>query len=446
MLRRVLVFAAALCALPALAKDPELKFEKYRLPNGLAVILSEDHRLPQVSVNVWYHVGAANQTPGRSGFAHLFEHMMFSGTKHAPDPDAILEQIGASNMNGSTSFDRTNYYETVPSNELPTAIWLESERMGFLLPTLDEQKLKIQRDVVTNERHQRIDNVPYGPTQQRVCDLLYPLPHPYYECVIGDIQEIQSASLDDVRDFFRRYYGPNNASLVLVGDFDSATARRLIEKYFADIPRGPEVKKPDAKAPPVSSVVKETLQDRLAQLPRFQLVWNGLEPFDDDEPAGDVLSEVLAGGKTSRLYQLLILEKQVASNVDASNPALGLGGWIQIGATARPGHSPDELRALLQQAIDEVKRNGVGPEEVERAKLKIVAGQIRSIERGSARADLLNTYEMWLGDPGYLPRDLARYRAVTPQAVQEFARKYLPDDRRLELTTAPAGKRTASAP
>jgi len=446
LLRRVLVFAAALCALPALAKDPELKFEKYRLPNGLAVILSEDHRLPQVSVNVWYHVGAANQTPGRSGFAHLFEHMMFSGTKHAPDPDSILEQIGASNMNGSTSFDRTNYYETVPSNELPTAIWMESERMGFLLPTLDEQKLKIQRDVVTNERHQRIDNVPYGPTQQRVCDLLYPLPHPYYECVIGDIQEIQSASLDDVRDFFRRYYGPNNASLVLVGDFDSATARRLIEKYFADIPRGPEVKKPDAKAPPVSSVVKETLQDRLAQLPRFQLVWNGLEPFDDDEPAGDVLSEVLAGGKTSRLYQLLILEKQVASNVDASNPALGLGGWIQIGATARPGHSPDELRALLQQAIDEVKRNGVGPEEVERAKLKIVAGQIRSIERGSARADLLNTYEMWLGDPGYLPRDLARYRAVTPQAVQEFARKYLPDDRRLELTTAPAGKRTASAP
>jgi len=446
LLRRVLVFAAALCALPALAKDPELKFEKYRLPNGLAVILSEDHRLPQVSVNVWSQEKTANQTPGRSGFAHLFEHMMFSGTKHAPDPDSILEQIGASNMNGSTSFDRTNYYETVPSNELPTAIWMESERMGFLLPTLDEQKLKIQRDVVTNERHQRIDNVPYGPTQQRVCDLLYPLPHPYYECVIGDIQEIQSASLDDVRDFFRRYYGPNNASLVLVGDFDSATARRLIEKYFADIPRGPEVKKPDAKAPPVSSVVKETLQDRLAQLPRFQLVWNGLEPFDDDEPAGDVLSEVLAGGKTSRLYQLLILEKQVASNVDASNPALGLGGWIQIGATARPGHSPDELRALLQQAIDEVKRNGVGPEEVERAKLKIVAGQIRSIERGSARADLLNTYEMWLGDPGYLPRDLARYRAVTPQAVQEFARKYLPDDRRLELTTAPAGKRTASAP
>ena len=321
MFRRVLVLAAALFAIPARAADPDLKFEKYRLPNGLTIVLSEDHRLPQVSVNVWYHVGAANQTPGRSGFAHLFEHMMFSGSKHAKDPDAILEQIGASGMNGSTSFDRTNYYETVPSNELPTAIWLESERMGFLLPTLDEQKLKIQRDVVSNERHQRIDNVPYGPTQQRICDLLYPLPHPYYECVIGDIKEIQSASLDDVRDFFRRYYGPNNASLVLVGDFDPANAKRLIAKYFADIPRGPEVKKPDAKAKPVSSVVKETLPDRLAQLPRFQMVWNGLVPFHDDEPAGDVLSELLVGGKTSRLYQLLILEKQVASNVDATNPS-----------------------------------------------------------------------------------------------------------------------------
>src|SRR2546421_9262726 len=273
--RRVLALAAALCRIPARAADPDLKFEKYRLPNGLTIVLSEDHRLPQVSVNVWYHVGAANQTPGRSGFAHLFEHMMFSGSKHAKDPDAMLEQIGASGMNGSTSFDRTNYYETVPSNELPTAIWLESERMGFLLPTLDEQKLKIQRDVVSNERHQRIDNVPYGPTQQRVCDLLYPLPHPYYECVIGDIQEIQSASLDDVRDFFRRYYGPNNASLVLVGDFDPANAKRLIAKYFADIPRGPEVKKADAKQKPVASVGKETLQDPLAQLPRFQMVWNG---------------------------------------------------------------------------------------------------------------------------------------------------------------------------
>jgi zinc protease len=192
-------------------------------------------------------------------------------------------------------------------------------------------------------------------------------------------------------------------------------------------------------------VVKENLEDKLAQLPRFQFVWNGVHPFDDDEASGDVLTEVLAGGKTSRLYQLLILDKQVASSVDANNPSLGLGGWIQIGATARPGHTVEELRALIQQVIEEVKKNGVNADEVDRAKMKIVAGQLRSLERGGARADLLNQYEMWLEDPGYLPRDLARYRAVTPQAVQAFARKYLPDDRRLEMTTVPAAKRTASA-
>jgi len=446
VVRRILIAALALGAVQARAADPEVKFEKYRLQNGLTIILSEDHRLPQVAVNVWYHVGAANQTPSRSGFAHLFEHMMFSGSKHANDPDSILEEIGASGRNGSTNFDRTNYYETVPSNELPTALWLESDRMGFLLPTLDEQKLKIQRDVVSNEYRQRIENVPYGPTQQRVCDLLYPLPHPYYECVIGVIAEIQAATLEDVRDFFRRFYGPNNASLVLVGDFDPAVAKRLIDKYFSPIPRGPEVKRPVVEAPPIASVVKETIEDKLAQLPRIEMVWNGVKPFSDDEPAGDVLTDVLAGGKTSRLYQRLILDKQAASNVDSSNPSLGLRGWVEVGATAAPGHTPDELRSLIQQELDDVKRNGVSKEEVERAKFKIIAGQLRALERGSARADILNQYEMWLGDPGFLPRDLARYRAVTPQSVQAFARKYLPDDRRLELITMPAPRRTASAP
>ncbi|HWE23654.1 MAG TPA: pitrilysin family protein [Myxococcales bacterium] len=446
MLRRIAIAVLVLGAVQARAADPEVKFEKYRLKNGLTVILSEDHRLPQVSVNVWYHVGAANQTAGHSGFAHLFEHMMFSGSKHAKDPDTILEQIGASNRNGSTNFDRTNYYETVPTNELPTALWLESDRMGFLLPTLDEQKLKIQRDVVSNEYRQRIENVPYGPSQQRLCDLLYPLPHPYYECVIGVVGEIQAASLQDVREFFQHFYGPNNASLVLVGDFDPTVAKRLIDKYFSAIPRGPEVKRPEGEVKPIAATVKETIEDKLAQLPQVELVWNGVKPFSDDEPAGDVLTEVLAGGKTSRLYQRLVLDKQVASNVDAANPSLGLGGWIQVGATAAPGHGPDELRAHIQHVLDDVKQNGVTKEEVDRAKFKIVAGDLRSLERGSARADILNQYEMWLGDPGFLPRDLARYRAVTPAAVQAFARKYLPDDRRLELTTVPAAKRTASAP
>jgi zinc protease len=437
VLRFPALLAALVCALPAPAADPELKFQKYKLKNGLTVILSEDHRLPQVSVNVWYHVGAANQTPGRSGFAHLFEHMMFTPTQHAKDPDAILESIGASNLNGSTNFDRTNYYETVPANELPVALWLESERMAFLLPTLDAEKLRIQRDVVSNERRQRYENSPYGHAFLRTCDLLFPSPHPYYECVIGSIEEIQAATLDHVRDFFRRYYGPNNASLVLVGDFDPAVARDLVQKYFGDVPRGPEVKKPDVPQPMLSSIVKERLEDKLAQLPRFELIWNGLRPYSDDEAPVDVLMDVLAGDRTSRLYRSLVVDKQVASSVDGSNLVAILGGWIQVSATGKPGHSNDELRTLVQAAIDDVKKNGATKEEVDRAKTKILAGRVRSLERGSARADLLNEYEMYLADPGYLPRDLARYRAVTPQAVQEVARRLLPDDKRIEMDIQP---------
>src|SRR5437868_3210293 len=434
----MLIAVLALGTVQARAADPEVKFAKYRLQNGLTIILSEDHRLPQVAVNVWYHVGAANQTKGHSGFAHLFEHMMFSGSMHAKDPDTILEAIGASGRNGSTNFDRTNYYETVPSNELPTALWLESDRMGFLLPTLDEQKLKIQRDVVSNEFRQRIENVPYGPTQQRLCDLLYPLPHPYYECVIGVIAEIQAASADDVRDFFRRYYGPNNASLVLVGDFDPAVARSLIEKYFADVPRGPEVQKPKVPQPLLTRVVKERMWDNLARLPRLDVIWNGLRRYSDDEAPIDALMAVLAVGRTSRLYRSMILDKQVASSVDASNYAWRLGGWIQISATATPGHSNEELRTLIQAAIDDVKRNGVTAEEVQRAKMKIIAGKMRSLELAATRADLMNEYEMMLGDPGYMPQDMARYRGVTPESVQDAARRLLPDDKRIELEVEPA--------
>ncbi|MFL5361253.1 MAG: M16 family metallopeptidase [Myxococcales bacterium] len=441
MLARVFAVLVAVCAFAARAADPELKFEKYRLQNGLTVILSEDRRLPQVSVNVWYHVGAANQTPGRSGFAHLFEHLMFSSTKHAKDPDQIWEAIGGSNLNGSTNFDRTNYYETVPSNELPTALWLESERMGFILPTLDQEKLRIQRDVVSNERRQRYENSPYGLAFIRTCDLLYPLPHPYYDCVIGNIAEIQAASLDNVRQFLLQYYGPNNASLTLVGDFDSANARQLIDKYFGPIPRGPDVPKPDVKQPLLTGVVHEKVEDKLAQLPRFEFIWNGLRQYDDEEAPGDILCDVLGSGRTSRLYQSMVLTQQVASGIDASDNTESLHGWISIGATARPGHTPDELRTLIQAAIDEVKKNGVTAEEVERAKRKIMAGRVRGLERTAARADLLNEYEMFLGNPGYLPRDIARYRAVTPEAVQAFAKKWLPDDRRIEMEIVPAGGR-----
>jgi zinc protease len=432
----------------AVAAEPTLKFEKYQLKNGLTVLLSEDHRLPQVAVDVWYHVGAANQTPGHSGFAHLFEHMMFSGSKHVqPSPIQALEKIGASQFNGTTNWDRTNYFEVVPSNELPAALWIEADRMGYLLDTLDDQKLKIQRDVVSNEKRQNTENRPYGMAQQRLCDLLFPKPHPYYECVIGDIGDIQAAQPEDIRNFFRQYYGPNNASLALVGDFDSKVAKDAIEKFFGSIPRGPEVKPPDVPQPDIKGVVKETFEDKLAELPRLILAWKGVRQFTDDEPAGDILGEVLGGGRTSRLYKAMVFDQQLAAGVNASDVTLGIAGWFQITATAAKGKDISDLLPVVEKLVQDVQQNGVTAEEVERAKRNLIAGRMRELERiggFGGRADLLDAYQTYLGDPGYLPRDLARYRAVTPEAVQAFARKYLVPDKRIELDVVPARK-TAQA-
>ena len=449
MPRIAAAFAVALAIGPARAADPEIKFEKYKLPNGLTVILSEDHRLPQVAVDVWYHVGAANQVPARSGFAHLFEHMMFSGSKHVqPGPFKVLEAVGATGVNGTTNFDRTNYFEVVPSAELPSALWLESDRMGYLLDTLDEQKLKIQRDVVSNEKRQNYDNRPYGSSQLRLCDLLFPKPHPYFECVIGDISEIQAASTADLRSFFRQFYGPNNASLAIVGDFDSKTVKELVEKYFGPIPRGPEVKLPEIPQPEIPGRITEKVEDKLAEVPRLILAWRGVRQFTDDEAAGDVLAEILGSGRTSRLYKALVFDRQLASSVSAGDETLGLGGWFQITVTAARGHEIPELTPVVQQIVDDVRKNGVTPEEVERAKRNLIANRLRTVERiggFGGKADLLNMYETFLGDPGYLPRDLARYRAVTPEASKAFANKYLIDDKRIELDVVPMAKKTAEA-
>ena len=439
----------ALLAVLLAASDPEIKFEKYKLPNGLTVILSEDHRLPQVAVDVWYHVGAANQSPGRSGFAHLFEHMMFSGSKHVqPSPFKVLESIGASGTNGTTNFDRTNYFEVVPANELAAALWVESDRMGYLLDTLDEQKLKIQRDVVSNEKRQSFENRPYGMAGLRLCDIFFPKPHPYYECVIGDIGDIQAASAADVRGFFRQFYGPQNASLAMVGDFDAKVARQLVEKYFAPIPRGPDVKPADLPQPDLSGVIKETVEDKLAEEPRLILAWKGVRHFTEEEPAGDVLGDILGSGKTSRLYKALVFERQLASGVSADDATLGIAGWFQITVTAAGRHDIGEMLPVVEQIVAEVKKNGVTDAEVERARRNIIANRLRTVERiggFGGKADLLDLYETFLGDPGYLPRDIARYRAVTPAAVQAFANKYLLDGKRVELDILPMAKKTASA-
>ena len=448
MPRFIALLALMLAASSARAADPELKFEKYKLANGLTIILSEDHRLPQVAVDVWYHVGAANQVAGRSGFAHLFEHMMFSGSKHVqPSPFKVLEGIGASGVNGTTNFDRTNYFEVVPANEVASALWLESDRMGYLLDTLDEQKLKIQRDVVSNEKRQRYENSPYGGAQLRLCDLLFPKPHGYYECVIGDIAEIQAASAADVRGFFRQFYGPNNASLAIVGDFDPKAVKEQVEKYFGPIPKGPDVKLPDVPMADIKGVVKENLEDKLAEVPRLMLIYKGIKQYADEEPAGDILADVLGTGKTSRLYKALLFDKQLASGVNAGDNTLGLGGFFQITATASGGHTLAEIQPVVQAVLDDVRKNGITDDELERAKRNIIANRLRSIERiggFGGKADRLNEYETFLGDPGFLPRDIARYKAVTKESVKAFASKYLTDDKHIELSVVPAQKKTAS--
>jgi zinc protease len=443
------MLAALALAAQLAAHDPSVPFEKYQLPNGLTVILSEDHRLPQVAVDIWYHVGAANQVPGKSGFAHLFEHMMFSGAKHiGPAPFQVLEGIGTSAgsmANGTTSEDRTNYFEVVPSAELPTALWLESDRMAFLLDTLDAKKLDVQRDVVSNERRQSYENRPYGTADLRLCDIFYPKPHPYYDCVIGTIAEIQSASMDDLRAFFRQFYAPNNASISIVGNFNPADAKALVAKYFGAIPRQPDVVRPDIPQPPLPGVVKETIQDQVAKIPRLDLDWVGVKAFDPDEPAGDVLARILAGSKSSRLYQELVQQRQIASDVSAENDTHLLGGVFGIDATVKQGHTTQELAPIIEQLLDAVRKNGVTDDEVDRAKRVILANKLRGIERiggFGGKADMLNRYEMFQGDPGYLPKDLARYRAVTADAVKAFANKYLSNDKRVILDIEPAGSAT----
>jgi zinc protease len=437
--RAVVVTALLLlAAAPTLAAtEPSIPYTEFTLPNGLRVLLSEDHRAPQVTVNVWYHVGAANQRPGRSGFAHLFEHMMFSGSQHVPDPDQVLAALGGT-FNGSTNFDRTNYYSTVPASQLPTALWIEADRMGFLLPTLDEKKLATQRDVVSNERRQRIENQPYGRASLELCDTLYPKPHPYFHCVIGSIEEIQAASLEDVKAFFREFYTPRNSTLAIVGDFDPKVARELVTKFFGDIPGGGDPKRPDVPQPKLDRVVEKTVPDPVARIPQLQMVWNAGRPFDSKDAAADILSVVLGGPKTSRLYRRLVEEKQLASGVYANNNSLGLGGYFQIVVTARGNHTVAELRKEVEAVLEELRKDGPTAAEVERAKRTVVGGMVRSVERISGKADQLNAYTFWTGDPGYLPKDVARYRAVTVDQVHEIARTLLPPDRMLVMDVEPA--------
>ncbi len=304
--------ALSLHAPIASAEDPpSIPYEKYRLDNGLEVILSQDRSLPLVAVDIWYHVGAANEEPGRTGFAHLFEHMMFTGSKHIPRgaADKLLEGAGGTDSNASTSFDRTNYYDTVPANQLELALWTHADRMGYLLDSLDQTALSNQQDVVRNERRQSYENRPYGIADEALIHALFPPGHPYRAAIIGSHLDIQAASLADVRDFFKRYYRPNNATLTLVGDFDTASAKRLVQKYFGSFKRGPDVPAPSVVTPALTAEKRITVTDRI-ELERLDLAWLTPPRFKPGDAELAIAGYILAGGKSSRLYKKLVYDLQ----------------------------------------------------------------------------------------------------------------------------------------
>ncbi len=427
---------AAKSARPAL---PEVRFEKYELPNGLDVILHEDHALPVVAINVWYHVGSKNEKRGRTGFAHLFEHMMFQGSEHNPE-DYIgeIEKIGG-DLNGTTSEDRTEYWENVPSNYLERGLWLEADRMGYLLPAMTQEKLDNQRDVVKNERRQGIENQPYNKAYDLLPALLYPSDHPYSWLVIGSMEDLSAASIDDVSEFFKTYYTPNNASLCIAGDFDPAEAKRLVEKYFAPIPPGPPIDRITAWTPTLSGVKRVTVEDNV-NLPKTFMVWHAPAVFARGDAELDLFASALASGKTSRLYKSLVYEREIAQEIQAYVESREIGGLFMIEATAREGRTLDELEAAIDEELRRALDGGIRGDELARAKTAYEAGFVRGLERiggFSGRAGALNRYNTYLGDPGRVEWDLARYARATAADVTRAAREHVDLGRRVILRVVP---------
>jgi zinc protease len=438
-----LLLALAAAAAPAWAQQLRVPHRSFTLPNGLTVILHQDHSVPVVTVNTWYHVGSGDERPGRTGFAHLFEHIMFMGSQHVPtgEFDRLLEAAGADN-NGSTTEDRTNYYEDGPSNALPLMLYLDSDRMGFLLPEIDSAKLDIQRGVVQNERRQSYENQPYGLAEENIISRLFPAGHPYRWPVIGSMADLSAATLEDVRGFFRTFYAPNNATMVIAGDINPDRVRRLVERYFSDIPRGPEVARNQAPPFRLEHSVYHTLEDRV-QLPRVYNAWHTVRAFAEDDAALDVLAQVLAVGRSSRLYRRLVYEMQIATQVTAFQDAGRLDGKLELFATARPGHDLPELQRVIDEEVRRLAEAGPTEREVQRVYNSIEARFLSAMERVGGfggKADRLNYYHYYVGTPDYFQRDLDRYRRVTAADVQRVARDYLLRANRVVLSVVPQGR------
>lgn len=431
---------------PDTAPGVDIAFTKFTLSNGLTVIVHEDHKAPIVAVNVWYHVGSKNEPAGRSGFAHLYEHLMFTGTQHAPDGfDQLLASIGGTDNNGTTNNDRTDYFENVPKNALDTALWMESERMGFLLPVLDQKKLDTQRGVVQNEKRQD-ENVPYGKVELHVAEATYPAAHPYHHTVIGSMEDLNAASLADVQDWFKTYYGPNNAVLSIAGDVDTADVKQKVQQYFGAIPPTPPVAHMKEWVAKMSGTQREVLQDRVPAS-RVIMVWNVPGDTSPEENYLDLATEVLGDGKVSRLYKRLVYDDQVASGVSVYVDDREIGSQFTIEATALPGKPLAKVESDIQEEMAKFLKSGPTSEELARAKTAEYAGFVRGIERiggFGGTSDVLAEGEVFTGNPADYKESLARIQSASTEQVKDEAVKWLSDGVYI-LDVVPYGDYAATA-
>jgi zinc protease len=416
-----------------------LPIEKYKLDNGLEVILHEDHRTPVVAVNTWYHVGSKDEPPGKNGFAHLFEHVMFQGSKNVGEDMffKFLERAGASERNGTTNTDRTNYFQTVPANELALVLWLESDRMGFLLDHADKATFDSQRDVVKNERRQNYENAPYGLVGSFIVAALYPKDHPYHLTTIGTPEDLDAASLEDVRGFFKTFYVPNNATLVIAGDINKDKTKALIDKYYSPLRRGSD---PAVKRTPIAVALAEEKRLNVeadVELPRVILSYPTPAQFAPWDAELDMVANILSHGKSSRLYKRLVYTLQIAQDVSATQQSSMLASMFQVSVTLKKDKSPADVLKIIDEELGKIRKAPPSADELDRARTDVISGMIFRLESVTARANLLNSYNQAVSDPGYLDKDLARYEAIKPEAVQKAAALYLPANKRIVTIVTP---------
>ncbi|HEV8212078.1 MAG TPA: pitrilysin family protein [Vicinamibacterales bacterium] len=423
-----------------------IPFTRHTLGNGLDVLLHEDHACPIVAVNIWYHVGSKNEQPGRTGFAHLFEHLMFEGSQHHDHGFFQPLQGAGATLNGSTNADRTNYWEVVPSGALELALWMESDRMGYLLPALTEAKFTNQRDVVLNERRQNYENRPYGLAPMALLAALFPADHPYHWTTIGDIADLQAAKLDEVRAFFRRYYHPANASIALAGDVDPDQALALVDRYFGGIEPGERVDPIHVDAS-LSNDVRVHFEDRV-ELPRLYLAWLTPAMFAEGDADLDLATDLLANGKTSRLYRRLVFDERLATDVSASQNSREMMGYAQITATAAPGHTLAEIERVIFEEIARLAADGPTDAEIERGRVQAETQfmfRLQTVGGFGGKSDQLNAYNVFLKDPAYFPKDLERYQSCTKASLQAIVNRYLDPSHRVTLSIVPHGRASLAA-